>query len=234
MKKLIIFSSIIIVLIMAVILSFFSYVFTSEHRVDVFLRNHTANENLPYRMVLTGNISDSIIGDMERHGARALESGFESIMPSEHRDEILRVYNKINNSNVRYLQNYEALLNYYVIYRTRLFSFNGINLSDERLHNPTTGEAIGTSASWFVISFHPRESRSRNNPALIYILVQRMPFAATSDVLPVDISKDDFNIFYHSLVSDFLDFHQVRVYPYVAKNSARGKLRQHERSFRSN
>jgi len=207
--------------------------FSSEGRVDRYLRNYSVNLNIRSRrqhdrIRVTHNHSDLIFksiemaeeavgyevidpltGELTPMSYFTMNSMFSTIIPPSNRDEILDIYNRINNTTLQYLPDNRTLFDDYTIYITHLLGFHGIHLN-EVVFDPYSGDPFGMPATWQIISFHSSESRNRNSPALIYILAEIWPFGNVFEILPIDIDHADFVPYYESLWANYIELLNTR------------------------
>ena len=188
-----------IIVLLIIVTYYYSYIFTDEHRVDLYLRNYAINLNLPTRLQVTVNYSN--VFTVNATGIRAEKNVAmlnHQILPSERYDDILLIYNRINNSNYKNLPDIGTIFRDYTIYRTEIYNFHGVDLHEEI----DLREGIGIPTSMrAVISFF--SLTNKREPRLVYILIRRLR-SGTVDILPIDMDREEFIIYYDSLVSDFL------------------------------
>jgi hypothetical protein len=186
--------------VLAIVGVYFGYIFTSEHRVDVHLRNYAINLNLPNRFFVTANYSDLISESVTRAGEDTIVPMLEVIMPVSHHNDILNIYNQINDSNYQNLPELRSIFDNYTIYGTQLQNFHGVDVT-EGLYC-SSGEFIGSPASFEIYSFFLQTNLRA--PRLGYILVRRLHLN-TDNILPIDMDKEEFILYYESLVSEFIE-----------------------------
>lgn len=175
---------------------YYGHIFTDEHRVDLYLRNYAINLNMPARWRATFNYSARLADA----SMKTKLSMLELIMPSRSYDDILLIYNQINNSDYKNLPDIKTILEDYTIYSTHLRNFHGVDLF-EGVYS-LQGELRGTpTAVREVYSFFSKADKSE--PRLVYILIRRLHWGI-ADVLPIDMDKEEFILYYDSLISDFL------------------------------
>ena len=190
-----------VIVLLIIVTYYYSYIFTDEHRVILYLRNYAINLNLPARTWVTVNYSN--LFTVNATGIRAEKDAAmlnHHILPSERYDDILLIYNRINNSNYKNLPDIGTIFKDYTIYSTHLVNFHGVDLF-EGVYS-LQGEFLGSpTAVKEVISFFSQTNK--REPRLVYILFRRL-HSDTFDILPIDIDREEFILYYDSLVSDFL------------------------------
>jgi hypothetical protein len=199
------------VVAISMFLANFGYLFTSEYKVDAYLRQYSINVNRPPRIIATADYS-ATIREVEKlrsdHDLHFLNWRFEYAMPAESHDDILRIYNEINNSDHKHLPDNKTMLQRYTIYDTLMQDFHGIDLQ-ESIYN-SSGEVVHIVRLCDVYSFYSR--RVGRGPDLTYIVFRALVPNSVLDqhnvhILPIDISRDDFILFYDSLIADIIENH---------------------------
>lgn len=184
--------------------AYFDIIFTPEHGVDRQLRRqYSINVGHEFRSLFTHDHSEwiynSVTGAGEGFEEDIINFHFERILPSANHRDILYIFNRINGSDYQRLPDNRKLLNDFVIYKTGVTNFHGINLSTP-VYN-SFGENLGMPAMTDVISFYSRENK--RNLVLRYILITCV-HSQMHHVLPVCIGKEEFIVIYDSVVLNFL------------------------------